>query len=202
MSFVLLYVTTDAYGSLRFSASFSASLLLTLLHSGAIPPLVVKTRGLNEDFSMSITLWLHLSFFSLHVVDRSLLGTSQDMTVRYNVWSLCQRKFSHSYSTVLSQIYPTLHCQQYWFFFHSRFWWLAEVWFWSEHLYRPLSLSVPEILSLSCASLKCSYPFCIWDCDPQSLPHYKHSGWACLSPSIHISCREHLWILVCLVHIQ
>jgi len=32
------------------------------LHSGAIPPVVVKTRGLNQDFSMSITLWLYLSF--------------------------------------------------------------------------------------------------------------------------------------------
>jgi len=35
---------TDAYGSLRISAIFSAILLLTLLHSVAIPPLV-KTRG-------------------------------------------------------------------------------------------------------------------------------------------------------------
>jgi len=50
-----MYVMTDACGSLRFSAIFSASLLFTLLHSGAIPPVVVKTRGLNEDFSMSIT---------------------------------------------------------------------------------------------------------------------------------------------------
>ena len=57
LSFVLMYVMTDAYGSLRFSAIFSASLLFTLLHdSGAIPPVVVKTRGLNEDFSMSITV--------------------------------------------------------------------------------------------------------------------------------------------------
>ena len=29
---------------LRFSAIFSPSLFLTLLHSGAIPPVVVKTR--------------------------------------------------------------------------------------------------------------------------------------------------------------
>jgi len=66
LSLVLMYVMTDAYGPLRFSAVFSASLLFTiiLLHSGAIPPVVVKTRGLNEDFSMSITLWLYLSFFS------------------------------------------------------------------------------------------------------------------------------------------
>ena len=40
LSYVLMYVMTDAYGSLRFTAIFSASLLLTLLHSGAIPPLV------------------------------------------------------------------------------------------------------------------------------------------------------------------
>jgi len=69
MSFVLLimYVMTDAYGSSRFSAIFSASLLftLTLLHSGAVPPVVVKTSGLNEHFSMSVTHWLlYLSFFS------------------------------------------------------------------------------------------------------------------------------------------
>ena len=51
-----MYVMTDAYSSLRFSAIFSASLLFTLLHSGAIPSVVVKTKGLNEDFSMSITL--------------------------------------------------------------------------------------------------------------------------------------------------
>jgi len=51
-----LYVMTDAYSSLRFSAIFFASLLFTLLYSGAILPVVVKTRGLNEDFSLSITL--------------------------------------------------------------------------------------------------------------------------------------------------
>jgi len=43
------------------SAIFSASLLLILLHSDTIPPLVVKTRWLNGDMSMSITLWLYLS---------------------------------------------------------------------------------------------------------------------------------------------
>jgi len=62
LSFVHTYVMTDAYGSLHFSAIFSASLLLTLLHSGAIPPVAVRTKGLNEDFSMSITLLLYLSF--------------------------------------------------------------------------------------------------------------------------------------------
>ena len=51
-----MYVMTDAYGSLRSSAIFSASVLFTLLHSGDISPVVVKTRGLNEDFSMPITL--------------------------------------------------------------------------------------------------------------------------------------------------
>jgi len=59
-----MHVMTDAYGSLRFSAIFSASLLLT--HSGAIPPLV-KTQGLNED--LSITLWLYLTFLSFSQVD-------------------------------------------------------------------------------------------------------------------------------------
>jgi len=39
------------------------------VNSGAIPPLV-KTRGLNEDFSMSITIWLYLSSFLFHVVIR------------------------------------------------------------------------------------------------------------------------------------
>ena len=61
------YVRYDrciCHGSLRFLAIFSASLLFTLLHSGAVLPVVVKTRGFNEDFSMSITLWLYLSFFS------------------------------------------------------------------------------------------------------------------------------------------
>ena len=45
---------------------FSASLLLNLVYSSAIPPLVVKTRKLNQDFPISITLslWLYLSFFS------------------------------------------------------------------------------------------------------------------------------------------
>ena len=118
------------------------------------------------------------------------------------MWSFCQRKFSHSYSTVLSQRYPTLHCQQCWLFFDNHFHWLVEVWVWSKHPYRPLSLSVPQSLSLSCASLKCSHLVCIWGCDPQNLSLHKHSEWVCLSPSIHISCRSHLWILVYSVHIQ
>jgi len=115
------------------------------------------------------------------------------------VWSW---KFSHSYSTVLSQRYPTLHCQQCWLSFHSHFHWLAEVWVQSKHPCKPLSLSVPQSLPLSCASLKCSHPVDIWGCDPPSSSLHKHSEWVCLSPSIHISCRWHLWILVCLVHIQ
>jgi len=45
-----------------FFSYFSASLLLTLLYSGAIPPVVGKATGLNEDFSISFTLWLYLSF--------------------------------------------------------------------------------------------------------------------------------------------
>jgi len=37
-----------------FELFFSASYLFTLLHSGAIPPLVVKTRGLNEDYLVEV----------------------------------------------------------------------------------------------------------------------------------------------------
>ena len=69
---------TDAYGSLHFSGIFSASLLFTFLHSGVIPPVVVKTRGLNKDFSMSITVCNYPSPF--HVVGRPLPRTSQNMT--------------------------------------------------------------------------------------------------------------------------
>ena len=96
-------------------------------------------------------------------------GASQNRAVREDVWSSCQRNFSHSYSTILSQRYPTLHCQQCWIFFHSQFQWLVEVWVRSEHPNRPLSLSVPQNLSLNCASLKCNHLVCIWDYDPQSL---------------------------------
>jgi len=78
----------------------------------------------------------------------------------------------------------------------------AEAWVWSEHPYRPLSLSVHQSLSLSCASLKCSHPVCLSGCDPQGLSLHKQSGWVCLSSSIHISCKHHLWILGCIVHIQ
>ena len=78
-----MYVMTDAYGCLRFSAIFSASLLFTLLHSGAIPPVVVKTRGLNEDFSICQSLFDCIYYPSpFHVVGRPLPGTSQNMTVR------------------------------------------------------------------------------------------------------------------------
>ena len=54
--------------------------------------------------------FLCLSFFGcayplFHVVGRSVKGTYQNKTVRLDVWSLCQRMFSHSYSTVLSQKY-------------------------------------------------------------------------------------------------
>jgi len=79
---------------------------------------------------------------------------------------------------------------------------LAKVWVQSEHPYRPLSSSVRQSLSLSCASLKCIPSVYIWGCDPQSLSLHKHSGWVWLSPSVHISCKRHPWILVCLVHIQ
>ena len=74
------------------------------------------------------------------------------------MWSFCQRKFYHSYATVVSQRYPTLDCQQCWLLFQNNFRCLADVWVCSEHLYRPLSISVPQSVSLSCASLKCNHP--------------------------------------------
>ena len=45
LSFVLMRVMTDTYGFLCFSAIFSASLLLTLLDSGAIP--CCKDKGIE-----------------------------------------------------------------------------------------------------------------------------------------------------------
>ena len=45
---ILMYVMTDIYGSLCFWAIFSASLLLTWVHCGAVSPVVVKTRGFDE----------------------------------------------------------------------------------------------------------------------------------------------------------
>jgi len=113
-----------------------------------------------------------LCFPGYEPVGRSLRRTSQ------NGWSLCQRKFSHSYSTVLSERYPTLHCQQCSLFFPSCFHWFAEVWVQSEHLYRPISLSVPQSLSLSCASWKCILLVYMWGCEPHSWSLNKHSGYA------------------------
>jgi len=119
------------------------------------------------------------------------------------VWSLCQRKFSHSYATVLSQRYPTLHCivNSVNFSFKVVFVDWQECSFGlniSTDLSQYLCLRLS--LSLGRASLKCSNPVYIWGCDPHSLSLHKHSGWVCLSPSIHTSCRQHPWILVCLVH--
>jgi len=48
-----------------------------------------------------------------------------------------------------------------------------------------LSLSVPQSLSLSCASLKCSHPVYVWGCDPQScLSTSTVGGYAFNFPSI------------------
>ena len=85
-----------------FFSYFFASLLLTVLHSGAIPPLVVKTRGLNEDFSMSITLWLYFSSL-FHVVGRSLLVTFQNMTCEVGCVILISKKgFSQLFHSLLA----------------------------------------------------------------------------------------------------
>ena len=155
------------------------------------------------DFSVSnhslVVLTLLLFFYA---AGRSVLWTYRNKTVRYDVLSLCQRMFSDSYSTVLSQKYPTLLCQQYLIFFLNRFHWLAlgrrvgSIW---TSLQTSLIKSVPQSLSLSCASLTCNRPVYIRGRDPQSLSLHKHSGWVCPSSSIHISCRWHPWILICLL---
>ena len=58
LSFVLIYVMTDAYGSLRFSAS----LLLTLVHYGANALLVVKTKKLASVNSCLFSAYLSNAF--------------------------------------------------------------------------------------------------------------------------------------------
>jgi len=69
LSFVLKYVMADAYGSLRFSAIFSASLLLTLLHCH--PSTCCKDKGLKEDLNVlnvnHVLVVLILLFFMLLV---------------------------------------------------------------------------------------------------------------------------------------
>jgi len=109
--------------------------------------------------------------------------------------------FSHSYSTVLLQKYPTLHCQQYWLFFQNRFHWLAECWFYLN-ISTDLSLSVPPSLSLSCASL----------CVTTQFTYEAVICRVCLSTStvggyaLHLPSISHVdgiqWIPDCLVHIQ
>ena len=190
----LCNVITDAYGSLHFSAIFSASILFTLLHSGAIPPIVMKTRSLNEDFSISITLWLYFSLRERDVQTKPTLlpinendyqrkvktadNARLDISAR-GLWNSCEKTFfdirithptSQSYSgKSLAEVYQQHEKEKCGF-----------------GLNIPLSLSVPKSLSLSCASLKCSHLVCIWGCDPQSLSLHKHSEWVCLSPSIDL----------------
>jgi len=120
--------------------------------------------------------------------------------MRWDVWSLCQNTFSNSYSTVLLQKYPTLHCQQHWLF------WVVFI-DWQKHgccLNISTDLSHYLCLRVSywvvphwCATAQFTHEAVI-----HSLSLHKHSGWVCPSPSIHISCRWNPWILVCLVHIQ
>jgi len=86
---------------------------------------------------------------SSHTDDVTVMSSMTSLFRKFGRWfsSLDPRKFSHSYSTVLSQRYPTLHCQQCWLFFHSHSHWLVEVWIRSEHLCRPLSTSAILVYS-------------------------------------------------------
>ena len=183
------------------------------MHSGAIPPLVVETnlsafwcypttccgdkgfewRVVNVNHSVVVLIFL---FFLILLVDlqkglNRLQGRMCDPYVKKKV-------FSQLYSTILSQKYPTLHCQMYWCVFQTHFDWLAEVWVLSEHL-----CYLPHYLCLK--SLSLSLP--VWSLTPQfaykamihTLSSHKHIEWVCPLPSIHISCIWHPWIVVCLV---
>jgi len=64
LNFVLMYIMTDAYGSLRFSAIFSASLLLPLLHSCAIPPCCnLNVVHLLPKCLYKVQIWRRQTFF-------------------------------------------------------------------------------------------------------------------------------------------
>jgi len=82
---------------------FSYFFLPVFFHSGAIPPLVVKTRGLNEDFLMSMTLWLYLSF-SISCCGMSLLRTSQNKTEVGCVILTSKKVFSQLFHSPLAEI--------------------------------------------------------------------------------------------------
>jgi len=114
LSFVLMSVIADTYGSLRFSDIFSASRLLTLVHFSDIPPLV-KTRGLNEDFWMSITLWW--IYPSLFHVGRSVEGTCQNKTISNGYMHGRRKNFSFSmpcHSTMVFFQSFSKGCQKLW----------------------------------------------------------------------------------------
>jgi len=78
LSFVLMYVVTDAYSSLCFSALFSVSLLFIL-----VPYFQLLWRQgdwMKTSLCQSLFGCIYPSPF--HVVGRPLPGTSQNMTVR------------------------------------------------------------------------------------------------------------------------
>ena len=83
---------------------------------------------------------------------------------------MCDPYVKESFLTAIPQsscidIQPCIVSNVDFFYIHFRY--LAEVWIQCEHTYRPLSLSVLQSLSLSCASLKCSHLIYIWGCDPE-----------------------------------
>ena len=62
---VRMWFITWEYSSFVFHDISSATFLWNFVHSGAIPPVVVNTKGVNVAFSTCITRWLYLLFFSL-----------------------------------------------------------------------------------------------------------------------------------------
>jgi len=75
-----MYVMTDAYGSLRFSAIFSASLLLTLVSS-------LQLLWRQGDW-MKTSLW---------VISRQLIQAMQlTLSDFYEIWHACRTSFPDS----------------------------------------------------------------------------------------------------------
>ena len=96
------------------------------------------------------------------LVDLSVKRDCLEYDSEVGVWSLCQRMFSHSYCTVYSCRNIQCCIVTCTDFFSNSFSVIGRSVVLSEHLCRPVSWSVPQSLSLSCASLKCNHPIFIW----------------------------------------
>ena len=144
--------------------------------------LYANKLGLSIRGSEILQKWLWLQS-RLMIVTRvessdSVKNVSRIESPSFSTWLESSQSHQKSWLESSYWLESRYHC---WLFFHNHFRWLAEVWVRSEHPYKPLSLSVPQSLSLSCASSKCNHPVCIWSFYPQTLSLNKHSRWVFLS---------------------